>query len=232
MNIHLLIDYFKHPNSGRAEELDFCFLESINSKELDFIHVFAQSELPVDNTSDNITINRINNRLTYQYYIDYAKNNIPVGDIVVLSNSDIFFDETILKVKEISLDNIILALTRFCPHHGHWVDEKGIVIPYHNHHRSQDVWIWKNKLNQTKGDYNFELGTLGCDNKIAYEFHKDNYKVWNPSFSIICYHKHSIRIEETPEHLKVWHSRPYLLPNACFLENINNKNYQYYITIE
>ncbi len=234
MKIHLLVDYYKNPRSERAEELNFCFLENINSKEFDYIHIFAQSELPITEIPDNIKVTNISDRLTYQYYIEYAKNNIPENDIVVLCNADIFFDESISKVKEIDLSNKVLALTRFCPYHGHWVNEQEQVIPYHNHNRSQDVWVWKNPLNTKKGNYNFNIGVLGCDNKVTYQFHLDEYQIWNPSFSIICYHKHKERNDEKDSisPIKVWLPRPYFLPSACSIEDIQAENYQYYSIIE
>jgi hypothetical protein len=235
MKIHLLTDYYKNPRPERAEELDMCFLENVYSKEFDHIHIFAQSPLPIEEVPTNVSIIPIGDRLTYQYYINYATNNIPEGDIVVLSNADIFFDESITKVKDINLSDKVLALTRFCPYHGHWIDEHGRVTLYHNHNRSQDVWIWKNTLQMLKGDYNFKLGTLGCDNKIAYQFTLDGYQVWNPSLSIIVYHKHRERNDEVDHRLTgpmVWHPRPYLLPNACSLEDVVTSDYKQYITIE
>ena len=60
------------------------------------------------------------------------------------------------------------------------------------------------------------------------------YQVWNPSFSIICYHKHAERNDEKDyiSPIKTWLSRPYLLPSACSLENIKDENYKFYISIE
>ena len=221
MKIHLLVDYYKNPRPERAAELDFCFLENINSKEFDQIHIFKTSPLPIEDIPSNVTINEVQERLTYQYYFDYAKQNIPQDDIVVLCNSDIFFDDSILKVKEIDLSNKVLALTRFCPYHGHWINESGEIIPYHNHDKSQDVWIWKNSLNITTA--NFNIGVLGCDNKITFELQKAGYQVWNPSFSIICYHKHKERNDDFDQHRytsKTWLPGPYLFCSACTLEEI------------
>jgi hypothetical protein len=233
MKIHLLVDYYKNPRPERAAELDFCFLENINSKEFDQVHVFYSSPLPTKDIPSKVILNQTSERLTYQHYFDYAKQNISQDDIIVLCNADIFFDESISRVKEVDLSNKVLALTRFCPYHGHWVNEHGQVTPYHNHNRSQDVWIWKNPLYINTA--NFNIGTLGCDNKIAFELHQAGYQVWNPSFSIICYHKHEERNDEADHYIhspKVWLSRPYLLPDVCLIENIQDKNYKSYITIE
>jgi len=232
MKIHLLVDYYKNPRPERAEELDFCFNENINSKEFDYIHIFQESPLPVENIPSKVNITPITKRLTYQYYFDYAKQNIPQDDIVVVCNADIFFDESILLVKELDLSNKVLALTRFCPYHGHWVNELGEVTPYAIHNRSQDVWIWKNPLDIKNIDFNFNIGTLGCDNKIAYQLHQAGYQVWNPSYSIICYHKHKERDDDKDLHKskpKQWLPGPYLFPDACSIEHMIDKNYKSYI---
>lgn len=241
MNIHLLIDYYKNSRPERAAEIDFCITENITSEEFDVVHVFGEDPLPIETIPSKVKYNAISERLTYKYYIEYANKNIPEGDIVVLSNADMFFDESILKVKEIDLSDKVLALTRFCPHHGHWVGEKGELIPYANQHRSQDVWVWKNKVDLRKIDFNFHIGTLGCDNKVAYQFHSLGYQVWNPSYSIVCYHKHEERNDyedhphmydsKTQAPLK-WHPRPYLLPFGCRIEDIIDHTYPNFMQIE
>lgn len=223
MKLHLLIDYYKNPHPERAEELDFCFNENINSKEFDHIHIFAQSELPTDQIPSNVIINKIKSRLTYYYYFEYAKNNIPDGDIVVLSNSDIFFDESILKVKEIDLTNIVLALTRWCPNAGHWFIEDNIV-PFIHHECSQDVWIWKNPL-KYNDSFNFNIGVLGCDNKLAYNLDKMGYQIWNPSFSIFAYHKHKERDNNRDYISPTAIPGPYAFVPSCQIEDINRNVY-------
>jgi len=230
--IHLLIDYYKNPRPERSAEIDFCFNENINTKEFDFIHIFKSSDLPDTEIPKNVIINEVNTRLTYQYYFEYAKNNIPSDDIVVLSNSDIFFDESILKTKDIDLSDKVLALTRFCPYLGHWTNDNNILIPYHSHDRSQDVWVWKNPLKYTGDDFNFGIGIIGCDNKLAFQLHKHGYQVWNPSFSIITYHKHAERNDSSdqgPANKRL--PGTYMFVNACFLENINKANYKKYIYV-
>ena len=233
MKLHLLIDYYKNPYPERAAELDFCFLENTNSKEFDYIHIFKSSPLPEGYPPNKTIINEVSARLTYQYYFDYAKNNIPEEDIIILSNSDMFFDESISLIKELNLSNKVLVLTRFCPYHGHWIDNNNNVIPYGNQERSQDVWIWKNPLDTKNIDFNFNIGVLGCDNKIAYQLHQASYQVWNPSYSIICYHKHKERDDNRDRYAympKQWLPGPYMMVESCLIENIKDKNYNSYIS--
>jgi hypothetical protein len=222
--IHLLIDYYKNPHPERAAEIDFCFNENINSKEFDQIYIFAQSELPTNNLPSSVVVNNISSRLTYEYYFNYAKTNIPEGDIIVLSNSDIFFDESILKVKEINLDNKVLALTRWCPYLGHWFRNDELV-PLHNHPRSQDVWVWKNPL-KYDDSFNFHIGTFGCDNRLAFYLDKMGYQVWNPSYSIFAYHKHKER-DDNRDLLggRRFQPGPYMFVQSCQIEDIDESIY-------
>lgn len=235
MKIHLLADYYINPRPERAQELDFCFIENINAEEFDYVHIFKSSPpLPIKNIPSKVILNESVGRLTYKHYIEYANKNIPEGDIVILCNADIFFDSSILKVKDINLSNKVLALTRFCPYHGHWVNESGNIIPYGNQSRSQDVWIWKSKLKTEKSNFDFTIGTAGCDNKVAYQFHIAGYQVWNPSFSIVCYHKHKERDDHADHYTKVpisWLPGPYLLPNSVTVEDIICDNYKNNIII-
>lgn len=189
MYIHLLIDYYKfNGNKDRQIELDTCFYDNINNESFHKVHVFSSDELPYN--SSRVIHNHTESRLTYKDYFKYAEENISKDDIVVLANSDIYFDDSINKVFNLDLSKTVLALTRWCPLHGHKIVDNQIEI-YPNHSKSQDVWIWKNPLLKYQDkDCEFTLGKLGCDNKIAYVFEEMGYNVINPSLEIITYHLH------------------------------------------
>lgn len=192
MNLHLLIDYYKFSglNPDRQVELDTCFTDNVNNKNFYKVHVFSDIELP--STTERVIHNKPGKRLTYKDYFNYASTNIPEDDIVILANSDIYFDDTISKAKLIcsKFDNIVLALTRWCPYNGHKI-ENNKVIPYHGAKSSQDTWIWKNKLQGYQNqNIDFPLGKFGCDNSIAHAFLNMGYFVSNPSLEIITYHLH------------------------------------------
>jgi hypothetical protein len=223
----LVTPFYIPEKESRLKELEYCIHRNNKNILIDLIVLVVERETPENliPTTEKIKIEWVDKRPSYQDLFNIALNNIEESKgFMIIANSDIFYaEDDIYKIKERIRDTEVFALSR-C--------EFNFRKPHIHHDTwdSQDIWIFKDKI--LPGNYDIKLGIPGCDNKIAYEFHKDNYKVWNPSFSIICYHKHNIRIEETPEHLKVWHNRPYLLPNACSLENINDKNYQYYTTIE
>jgi hypothetical protein len=63
-------------------------------------------------------------------------------------------------------------------------------------------------------------------------FTDGDYQVWNPSYSIICYHKHKERDDNKDLHNskpKQWLPGPYLFPDACSIEHMTDKNYKSYI---
>ena len=191
MNIHLLIDYYIPSMEERQKELDYCYIDNINNPNFNKVHIFYQDTPPKVN--DRVILVPLDGRNTYQDYIQYSIDNIPEGDIVVLSNSDIYFDNTIAKVKQFDLDKHVLTLTRWSSHGTEDGNRliNGEVIYYKNHHCSQDVWIWKNPLNNTPNtDTNFPMGVPGCDNKIAYAFKEMGYLPINPCLDIIIYQYH------------------------------------------
>ena len=126
-----------------------------------------------------------NTRPTYRDFFEYFNLNYP-NEIVLLSNLDIFFDETISEVKNINLDSNVLALTRYDFKNNQWVlfNENNVA------QASQDTWVFKTPLRLESLDCNFNLGVPGCDNRIAYEFYKSGYNVINNSLKIKTYHKH------------------------------------------
>lgn len=223
MKTHLIIDYYNENDLIRRKELDDCLIENINCEHIDYIHIFNSTEFPSEFLSDKIILINKNERSTYWDYIMYANQSTFPNDLVILSNSDIFFDDSIKLIHTIDMKNRILALTRFCPYHGHWINEDGEIIPYANADKSQDVWIWQSPMKPMQ-DLKIHTGINGCDNRIAYEFMKIGYQVWNPSFSIICYHKHTQRSSNSSTN-KI--STPYLFVDPCTIEQVIDSEYKF-----
>ena len=209
MKIHLLTDYYIPPMKERQEELDFCYLDNIDNSCFDQIHVFHSD--PPPRINDKVILNPTTKRINYSDYFKYAQNNIPKDDIIVLANSDIYFDDTIARLPQFDLDKHVLALTRWSSsgeNDGHRIKD-GVLDLFPNHYCSQDVWVWKNPLNNFKElDCNFTLGVLGCDNKIAYLFKQMGYEPINPCLDIVSYHYHQTG-DASRTYERVWLSPPY-----------------------
>ena len=220
MNLHLLIDYYTPPSEPRKKELDECYLDNIKNSNFTKVHVFTNDPVPEKN--DRVVINALDKRLDYHDYFEYAKNNIPEGDIVVLSNSDMFFDDTISKASNYDLNKHVLTLTRWASeNHPDPLDDGHVIfnnqfIRYKIDYCSQDVWIFKNPLNNFEStDCKFKMGIMGCDNKIAYSFTEMGYVPLNPSLDIITYHHHATG-DATRTYERKWLPRPHLFVPTLF----------------
>jgi len=189
MNINLFVNHYQCGDEERQAELDFCVKH---------------------NTESNLFANIIlfGGRVTYN---DFFKEtaNYP-NDINILSNVDIYFNETILKVLEMG-DNDCYCITR-------WEEVDGEIRRFSEMHDynngaqeawSQDTWVIKGKARRVNGQ--FHLGIPGCDNRIAYEFHIAGYNVSNPCPDIQCIHKHKspTRNYQVPKGMGGKIQRPY-----------------------
>lgn len=166
--INLFINHFQCGNKKRQKELDFCLKHNRESGYFKNIINFE-------------------GRITYN---DFFKEtlNYP-NDINILANTDIYFNETILKVRDIK-ENECYCITR-------WEEDREGIVRFKDKHGynneakekfSQDVWVIKGRSRQVYGA--FHLGVPGCDNRVAYEFIMAKYLVSNPCESIQCIHRH------------------------------------------
>jgi hypothetical protein len=119
----------------------------------------------------------IKERLTFNQMFELTKDFS--NDINIISNSDIFFDVTILHVRWMR-ESDCYALSR-------WDYKDGNAILF-NRKDSQDVWCFNGAV-KCKGGH-FNLGVAGCDNKIAYDLKESGYTMLNPSKTIHAIHLH------------------------------------------
>ena len=104
-------------------------------------------------------------------------------DVNIISNADIFFNDTIELCKGIN-DNECYALSR-------WDYKEGKATLW-DHKDSQDVWIFKGAPRNIDG--HFELGKPGCDNAIAFNIKQAGYKISNPAKKIQAIHLHESNV--------------------------------------
>jgi hypothetical protein len=163
MSINVFADNYVHSNSARMAELE-CIWERNKS-------------------NPNINYIQINNptRMTYQDIFDKINASTKDDDVNVISNLDIYFDDSILILNKITTNQFV-ALSRydiFADGSIHFDGPKQF---------SQDTWAWRGK-NKIK-NANFYLGIYACDNRIAAEAQLAGYEVFNPCLSIKTYHLH------------------------------------------
>jgi hypothetical protein len=175
MKINLLTGWY---SSYRNDENMECLQKNLKNPFIDKIVLICEdnTEFPIH---EKIIGVRVSRRPTYNVFFEEA--NKLNGDISVVTNSDVYFDDTIKYMEYLDEDDCYV-LSR-------WEVKKDRIGKFHwDHPDSQDAWAFKGKIK--KLEYDFGLGYLGCDNRVAHELKTLGYNVTNPSKSIIVNHLH------------------------------------------
>lgn len=185
--LNLYIQYFTHKNEQRKKEIDYCLKKNIQNKNLDKIYIVLENEFDKKDwmNSDKTIFINYNKRSTFKNLIEISNTYTTDDDINIITNSDIFFDDSLSLLKSNDLNNKFVALTRWN------VDVQNGKSFLFNVNCSQDTWVWKGVIDLTKVDLDYYLGIPGCDNAICGEFHEIGYKVINPSLVLKSHHLHA-----------------------------------------
>lgn len=180
MKTTLVTTYYQSKNKLRKFEMVQCLIENCHNKLIDEIIVLVDEHIKViPIRSSKVRFINVLGRPTYQTLFSIA--NQFGGQYKIIANGDIFFKEQDIKNIHSNLKkHESYALSRWDISSGgarHW-----------NHWDSQDAWIFNGEIR--KGNYEYEMGVAGCDNKIAYAIECAGYKVSNPSKTIRSYHLH------------------------------------------
>jgi len=174
----LLTSYYTDDSEDRQRELDLCLQLNLANLTFRAIILFVDGFCKIQHpTLSHIPMR---DRLTYQDAFNFA-NRFFVGEICVLANSDIYFDESLKLIAEADLTNKFYAITR------HNVERDGS-LSFSDCNACQDVWVFRAPLKPVVSL--FGLGTPGCDNRIAYEAKTAGLIVLNPCQIIRCHHLH------------------------------------------
>lgn len=183
----------------RVQEYLTCLEKNLNHPRIAHIHVVYEY-VPDERSvlldylfSKNISVELVSSRPSYGFVFDLV-NRLYSGKKIILSNADIYFNETLNLLDDYDLTNKFLALTRWN------VNADGSLTPYFTTKTmySQDTWIFKAPLKRLD-DESMLLGTCGCDNRLAYQAFVAGLKVLNPCGSIQCCHLHVSKIRNYPK---------------------------------
>ena len=220
-SIYLIQQFFIHKDPIRQKEILYCLQENINLGLFEKIILLNEKIY----TKDELGLNEIQmkkiQQINIKNWLSYRKvfeevYNLKLNGYIVFSNSDIFFDKSIINVRKsnLSIKKIVYTLLRF-----EYINPKKrlafcklFIHPKTNKPRpdSQDTWIYQtsqfnniinNSMNNSinnnfLSDIDFPLGKPGCDNKITYEFNKYGYICINVPWNVKTYHYHSTNIRD------------------------------------
>lgn len=185
---------YNETDMARLNEYLICLEKNLDHPQIKTFHVLYDTTKDNDNTiilnylkEKKVKITYINDRPTFGFCFELANSLYPNSNIII-SNADIYFNDTLKLLTGYSLENKFLALTRWN------LTKEGNLIPYiwpdgRKGEYSQDSWIFETPLKSFLED-NIQLGIPHCDGRIAFEAQRAGLQVLNPCISLQCCHVH------------------------------------------
>lgn len=226
--MYLLVGSFISDIVTRASEMIECLENNLRNPAIREVHLFVED--PVEQweawleTFDfpaihllrkligdpRLKLIRFGRRPFYGEYFEYANRTFPPGSLVMISNSDIEYDRTLLRLGSHDLTNVFISLTRESGHEGH--------------SGTSDTWIFVVPAHKGLLECRWPLGINGGELKIAYAGETSGYETINPCFSIHTIHRH----DGVSHYAKTWPKAPrikgpYANPFPTGLEALNSK---------
>ena len=167
MNKILFTQWFKATPEVLTYNL-YCLYKNLSNKHIDKIVLFVDNCEFNNIFNEKLVVVPIQTRLSYKMWMDYADKEYS-EDIKILSNSDVYFDESLSFLDQINeWENRLYVLTRKD------LTKDGKIIPstfvYNQTNTEQissqycqDAWIYKNK-SRNEFDNNYNLGVWHCEN--------------------------------------------------------------------
>jgi hypothetical protein len=204
---------YNEKDARRVAEYKECMEKNLKHTAIESIHVLYDTTDDRRRTDDgkkykvldylrkkNVQISYYSSgRPTFQYCLDLANTCYP-GKKIILMNADIYFDKTLNRLFEVSLEDRIFACTRWDIRK----DMEPLLLCDKDgapNAMSQDVWIFQTPI-RTIECGNLQIGTPHCEKQFALAAHNAGLSLYNPCLSIKCYHLHlsNIRNYRQPKH--------------------------------
>ncbi len=189
--INLFLPYYTPKDRERADELRHCLDRNLDSGLFARIILLVDDDTALHRPDRRLSILRLDRRPTYLDWVQESRRRCP-GQISVLANSDIYFDDSIGLLLDLfeQKPDAFIALSRF--------DKTGDVFtPHSDPHWSQDTWAFLPRADDDgmhDKQFDIPLGAPRCDNKIAYVFATQGYSVFNPFPFIRSIHVHETNL--------------------------------------
>lgn len=207
--IILVTQYNENFNTNRQKEFNDCLLKNVENPFINEIHLFVetpQNLLFIPETNKNkqkIKQIPFQRNLTFEAAFKYYNQNLS-NTICILANSDIYLDSTIEILSNVNFNlDVIFALNRYETNtkllNGATYNECeefniSFIEPYCPSVWNQDAWIWKREKIIVPNSA-IEMGSEGCDNRIACLLKESGLNVLNPSYLISINHLDSSNIK-------------------------------------
>lgn len=190
----LITQYYIPKWEERQDEIDETLINNLNNNLIDEIHLFIEKNYDFTKFKSNPYFNKLvfvksKDRLSFKQAFEYSNKHCSKNDIIILANSDIYFNGTLSKIDNYLFNKTFFALSR------HEITIDGLILKTSSD--SQDVWIWKLPIHINKSSENIDyfkdgiqLGIGGCDNRILGIMKNEGYTIRNIGRHIQCIHNH------------------------------------------
>lgn len=218
----LITSYYIPNHIERKKEIDICLMNNFNNKYISNIFLLNNKIYDIDFINDKyekikqIIINNDEDyKLLFSDAIDYINKNFK-DRICILSNSDIYFDNTLSKINNKNINNRLFALLRYDEDIYH---KKNLFSLYNLPRKdAQDCWIFRSPLKIDINKLHFSFGTLGCDNIFAKLIYDTGLFIINPCYDIISTHVHHTNFRTYVETNRLHGT--YCLLEACKIDEL------------
>jgi hypothetical protein len=184
MSVLYLTSWYEEKNPSRRKELISCLVKTVDSSEVDHVHLLAEVEPPFRH--EKMSFKLIGIRPTYDTFFKRANEIGQEGDIIVIANTDIYPGTGSGSFVQRLGSNECYALSR-------WDEDEEGNITLFERVDSQDAWAFRYPIRKNiHGGFN--IGIPGCDNRIAHELNEAGYRVLNPSKDVRFIHRHNSRV--------------------------------------
>lgn len=193
---HLIVGSFVESFEPRFAEYVECLEKNLACEAIDTVHLMVEEPATVYKTKleenggqsarrlrellDHPKIHRfdLTHRMNFQDAFRYANASLEPGTLVLLANSDIYFDETLADLGRCSWANTLACISRY--NYGE-PEGKRFTTGY-------DAWAFRAPLQEFRCDW--PLGTGRCDLRLNHEAYAAKLRLVNPCFSIRATHLH------------------------------------------
>ena len=207
-NIYLLTQYYKVKFSiditGRQKEIDEVLKRNCNNTFITNIYLLLEEDYDLnyfltEKEQEKIIKIIISKRMTFYDAFNFYNTTLS-GSICILSNADIYYDESLESLYYVNWSlKFVISPTRY--EHSNTFNSNILYGTNHNLHLnspwlepnnesifSQDCWIFSENITINKNDCDFYLGITGCDNYITSIIIKHGYKIVGSSYYICVNH--------------------------------------------
>jgi disulfide oxidoreductase YuzD len=209
--IHIFTTFLKSKVKERNLEYVKCLERNNNNQFIKSINIISEDESITPLISfDKVNFIKVNQRPTFRSIIDYINYNVRKDEVVLFTNADIYFDDSLRFIK---FDrNYAYCLTR--------IEEK-IINDQIRHicdtnDYSYDTWVLKTPI--IIDNIDFYMGMFGCDSVIAFRFLESGYFPINPSLLVKCYHLHDSEV-------RTWNKKDQLLGDYLAIKRSDEIKY-------